>query len=58
MFTDSHNHTSEFSSDAHMTATELFAAAKSRDLTAVVITEHYEMDYPHKLDRPLLFDVD
>lgn len=58
MFTDSHNHTSEFSGDAHMTATELFAAAKSRDLAAVVITEHYEMDYPHKLDMPLLFDVD
>lgn len=58
MFTDSHNHTSEFSGDAHMTAPELFAAAKSRNLSAVVITEHYEMDYPHKLDTPLLFDVD
>jgi len=58
MFTDSHNHTSEFSGDARMTAVELFTAAKSRNLSAVVITEHYEMDYPHKLDMPLLFDVD
>lgn len=58
MFTDSHNHTSEFSGDAHMTAAELFAAAKSMGLSAVVVTEHYEMDYPHKLEMPLLFDVD
>ena len=58
MYTDSHNHTSEFSVDAHMTAAELFAAAKSMDLSAVVVTEHYEMDYPHKLEMPVLFDVD
>jgi len=58
MFTDSHNHTSEFSGDARMTAAELITAATAKNLTAVVITEHYELDYPHNLDKPLLFDID
>jgi len=58
MFTDSHNHTSEFSGDARMTAAELIAAATAKGLTAVVVTEHYELDYPHKLNKPLLFDID
>lgn len=58
MYTDSHNHTSQFSGDAVMTAEELFVAAKTAGLDAVVITEHYEADYPHPLDRELIFDVD
>ena len=58
MYTDSHNHTSQFSSDASMTALELFSAAKAAGLDAVVVTEHYEMDFPHPLDRELVFDID
>lgn len=58
MFTDSHNHTSEFSSDAHMTVPELLSAAISKGLDAVVITEHYELEYPHELEKPLVFDID
>ena len=58
MYTDSHNHTSQFSADAAMTAPELLAAAKRRGLDAVVITEHYEMDYPHEIDKELMFNID
>ncbi len=58
MYVDSHNHTSLFSADASMKAGELFLAARSADLRGVVITEHYEMDYPHFLNKELIFDVD
>lgn len=58
LYTDSHNHTLHFSGDAHMTSSELLAGAKAKGLSAVVITEHYDFDYPHKLDTQLLFDVD
>ena len=58
MFTDSHNHTSHFSGDAHMTAEELFSAAKARGLGAVVVTEHYELDYPHESGKSMVFDID
>jgi histidinol-phosphatase (PHP family) len=58
MYTDSHNHTSEFSGDAAMTAEELFAAAIETGLDAVVITEHYEADYPHEIDKQLVFEID
>jgi len=58
MFTDSHNHTSLFSGDASMTAADLLAAAKKVRLDAVVITEHYEMDFPHPMDKEQIFDVD
>lgn len=58
MFTDSHNHTSQFSGDAHMTAEELLSAAKSQGLGAVVVTEHYELDYPHDIGKPMFFSID
>lgn len=58
MYTDSHNHTCQFSGDAAMTAKELLCAARDNGLGAVVVTEHYELDYPHLLDKKLLFDVD
>lgn len=58
MFTDSHNHTSQFSGDAHMTAAELLSAAREKGLDAVVVTEHYELDYPHEIEKPLVFDID
>lgn len=58
MYTDSHNHTSHFSTDARMTAAELMSAAKRIGLDAVVITEHYEKDYPHEMHSVMLFDVD
>lgn len=57
MFTDSHNHTSHFSGDAHMTAEELLSAAKAKGLGAVV-TEHYELDYPHEIGKSMYFDID
>lgn len=58
MYTDSHNHTNHFSGDAHMTAADLMAAAKANNLDAVVITEHYEYDFPHEVDHSLVFDMD
>ena len=59
MYTDSHNHTGRFSPDARMTIDELINTAKERSIPRVGITDHYEMDYPHKED-PLftqLFDL-
>ena len=58
MFIDSHNHTIEFSSDAKMTVQELLAAAQEKGIDGVVITEHMEMDFPHKTETPLVFDPD
>jgi len=58
MYTDSHNHTLHFSGDAHMTAADLLSAAKAKGLDAVVITEHYEYDFPHEVDHALVFDID
>lgn len=53
MFIDSHNHTIEFSSDAKMTVQELLATAQEKGIDGVVITEHMEMDFPHKTETPL-----
>ncbi len=57
MITDSHLHTIHFSGDAEMTIDELFIAAKIAGLTEIVITEHYDDDFPHELPAPLTFDV-
>lgn len=57
MITDSHLHTIHFSGDAKMTIDELFDAAKLAGLTEIVITEHYDDDFPHELPVPLTFDI-
>jgi len=58
MYTDSHNHTIEFSADAQMTAPELLSAAAAKHLSSVVITEHLELDFPHPVSTPMIFDID
>ena len=58
MYTDSHNHTVEFSADAVMTMDELVSEALSKGIPAVVVTEHFEKDFPHKIEKPLIFDID
>ncbi|MCQ2527517.1 MAG: histidinol-phosphatase HisJ family protein [Saccharofermentans sp.] len=58
MFTDSHNHTNHYSPDATQSAFELIDACKAAGIPRVAITEHYELDYPHKEDPLyLLFDI-
>jgi len=57
LYTDSHCHTSNFSFDGHMTGEELIEGAIAKNLKAVVITDHYEMDYPYPTDFPEIFDI-
>ncbi|MBO4473665.1 MAG: histidinol-phosphatase HisJ family protein [Clostridiales bacterium] len=57
MYTDNHNHTKHFSSDAKMTAHELIDACKAKNMRGVAITEHYEGDYPHDIGAPQIFDI-
>ena len=56
MYTDSHNHTCHFSSDAEMSISELILEANSLGIPRIAVTEHYEMDYPHKDLPPQYFD--
>lgn len=56
MFTDNHNHTKHYSSDAVMTINELIEGCKSRNIKQIAITEHYDMNYPHPED--MVFDID
>ncbi len=57
MYTDNHNHTKHFSSDAKMSAHELIDACKSLNMRGVAVTEHYEGDYPHDIGEPQCFDI-
>lgn len=57
MIADSHLHTIHYSGDAKMTIDELLYAAKLAGLTEIVITEHYDDDFPHELPVPLTFDI-
>ena len=57
-YTDSHNHTMRFSGDARMTPEELIAGAANMGLLAIVITEHYEKDYPYDCESNQIFDID
>jgi len=57
LITDSHLHTIHFSGDAKMTIDELFVAAELAGLTDIVITEHFDDDFPHELPVPLTFDI-
>ncbi|MBO4637131.1 MAG: histidinol-phosphatase HisJ family protein [Clostridiales bacterium] len=58
MFSDTHNHTLEFSPDAKMTYEELVSAASSAGLRRVAITEHYEIDNPDPNDNIQTYDLD
>lgn len=57
MFTDTHNHTCHFSSDAKMTAKELIDTCKELKMNGVAVTEHYEGDYPHDIGESQIFDI-
>lgn len=50
-------HTKAFSSDASQTIDELIKAAKELGIANISITEHYDMDYPHK-DEIFTFDLE
>lgn len=56
MFTDHHMHTKSFSSDAVQTIDELIEGAVKQNIHQVAITEHWDMDYPHK-DEIFEFDL-
>ena len=56
MLADSHMHTAVFSSDASQTPEELISSAKALGIKHVSITEHFDMDYPHK-DECFVFDL-
>ncbi|MCR5592707.1 MAG: histidinol-phosphatase HisJ family protein [Saccharofermentans sp.] len=56
MITDSHMHTKIFSTDGRQTPEELIDSAKKLGIANVAITEHYDMDYPHK-DESFIFDL-
>ncbi|MBO4928016.1 MAG: histidinol-phosphatase HisJ family protein [Clostridiales bacterium] len=58
MYTDNHNHTKHFSSDAKMTAQQLIDTCKGLNMYGVAVTEHYEGDYPHDIGAPQIFDLD
>ena len=57
MYTDSHNHTCHFSSDAEMSISDLISACQKREIPRVVITEHYDIDYPHPEEPSQVFDI-
>ena len=57
MYTDNHNHTKHFSSDAKMSIDELISACKAQEMRGVAVTEHYEGDYPHDIGEPQIFDI-
>lgn len=57
MLADSHMHTAVFSSDASQTPEELMISAKNLHIDHVTITEHYDLDYPHK-DESFVFDLE
>ena len=57
MYTDTHNHTCHFSSDAKMSAKKLIDTCKERKMNGVAVTEHYEGDYPHDIGESQIFDI-
>jgi histidinol-phosphatase (PHP family) len=57
MITDSHVHTKHFSGDGKMTVDELMEAARVQGLGSLVITEHYDDDFPHDMEGPMIFDL-
>ena len=55
---DSHCHTHCFSFDGKMHPEDLASTATRTGLAAVVVTEHYEPDYPYPTDNPSVFSLD
>jgi|LSQX01.1.fsa_nt_gb histidinol-phosphatase (PHP family) len=58
MFIDSHSHTKHFSGDGRMDISELISGSLAASLQAIVITEHFDDDYPHDVDTPMACDID
>ena len=58
MRTDNHCHTSNFSFDGKMSGFELVEAAIEYGHDIITITDHYEMDYPHPQEKPVIFNLD
>jgi len=56
MLTDTHNHTKHYSSDAKMSIEGLIRGCIDKNIRRVVITEHYDLDYPCK-DECFEFDI-
>ena len=50
-------HTAAYSPDAAQTIEELVCSAKALGIKKLSITEHYDMDYPHK-DEIFTFDIE
>ncbi len=58
IFPDYHLH-SEFSSDCNTTISDIISTAKSKGLTSICITDHYDMDFPLDKHNPdMTFDLD
>ena len=57
MLTDSHSHTCHFSSDAEMSISELIRGCEQNGVKRIVITEHYDYDYPHPEEPSQVFDI-
>ena len=58
MFVDNHSHTSNFSFDGERTGEELVAEALQKNLDRVVLTDHYEKDYPYPEETVETFDIE
>lgn len=58
MYIDSHSHTKHFSSDASMSISEVFNACSNKNVSKLVITEHYDYDYPHPEEPQMYCDLD
>ena len=57
MLTDTHMHTKIFSSDAVQTPEQIIKTAAGLKMARVAVTDHYDMDYPHK-DEIMEFDLE
>ena len=58
LFPDYHFHT-DFSSDCDEPIQAVIASAKEKDLSALCVTDHYDMDFPVRPEEPDMdFDLD
>ena len=51
LFPDYHFHT-DFSSDCDEPIQAVIASAKEKDLSALCVTDHYDMDFPVRPEEP------
>lgn len=54
---DNHCHTKDFSFDGQMSAGEMIDVSIKKGLDSVVVTDHYEEDYPIRSSKPQVFDL-